>query len=283
MSERAPVDRVVLVVLDGLRPDAIDRFALRHLQAATDRGAYTLTGRTVRPSVTAAAMGSLLTGASPQVHGLESDKFGIPRPKAPIHPVPRVLAEHGLTTSAFLRRMPWMFRGVARRITGLLGVRDAGFAGETAAEILAAARPTLARQRRGLVLMHWPDGDNAGHAHGWMSAAYGDAARRMDDAFGALLATLALHDDPSTLVIALADHGGGGAVPTHHYSEHPLDTTIPILLLGEAVAPGPLDTAASLLDVPATILWALGVPRPACYPGEPLIDAFGAVPALAVA
>lgn len=50
----------------------------------------------------------------------------------------------------------------------------------------------------------------------------------MDRALGLLARQVAA--DPSTLLIAMADHRGGGAMPNDHESEHPVDTTIPIVL-----------------------------------------------------
>lgn len=267
-----PVRRVVLVVLDGLRPDAIPRFGLTQLGGLARAGASTMLGRTVAPSVTACAMASLLTGASPERHGLQSDRFHLPRPTGPIHPLPRVLAEAGYPSSAFLARMPLLFTGIARRIASHVGVEHSRFRGRGCREILAQALPTLRAQRAGLILMHWPDADRAGHASGWMSAAYADAARAMDATMAALVAAIGL-EDPDTLLIALADHGGGGAVQDRHDSAHPLDRTIPVLLAGGCVRPGPLPQGASLLDVPATICWALGVPQPESYAGRPFTAA----------
>ena len=60
-----PVRRVVLVVMDGLRPDAVRRFEMTTVARLAARGASTFHARTVRPSVTACAMTSLLTGAAP--------------------------------------------------------------------------------------------------------------------------------------------------------------------------------------------------------------------------
>jgi predicted AlkP superfamily pyrophosphatase or phosphodiesterase len=275
----APVQRAILVVLDGLRPDAIPRFRLPYLTALARTGASTMRARTVTPSVTACAMASLVTGAAPEQHGLNSDRFHIPRAAGPLHPLPRALAEHGLPTSAFLATMPMLFSAIAHRIAAHAGVGQASFNGAGCADILEAARPTLRRQQRGLVLMHWPDGDRAGHEFGWMSSGYEDAVRRMDDALGALLTEVDI-DDPATLVIAVADHGGGGAVANHHNSEHPLDTTIPLILAGGAVRQHELAAGASLLDVPATICWALGVPQPESFAGRPLSASFLA-PAMA--
>lgn len=269
------IRRVILVVLDGLRPDAIDTFGLEHLQRLMATGAWTRSASTVSPSVTAAAMGSLVSGASPAVHGLRSDRFHLPVPTGRVDPLPRVLADHGMGTSAFVRELPLLFRPLGGRIARLAGVGDARFAGTDAPSILLGARGTLRARRPGLVLLHWPDADRAGHAHGWMSREYGEAARRLDATLGLLVALADLCNEPSTLLVALADHGGGGAKPDDHDSAHPLDRTIPICFAGAAVRPGELAAHATLLDVPATICWALGVPVPASYPGRVLLEAFG--------
>ena len=83
--------------------------------------------------------------------------------------------------------------------------------------------------------------------------------------------------------IALADHGGGGAVATHHNSAHPLDTTIPIFMAGGAGCRGEMTPGASLLDVPATVCWALGLPLPESYAGRPLTSAFATRPLVVAA
>jgi len=57
------------------------------------------------------------------------------------------------------------------------------------------------------------------------------------------------------------------------------------VVVGGAVAPGALRRSASLLDVPATVAWALGLTPPASYAGSPFTEAFlrARQPELAVA
>ncbi len=275
-----PVRRVILTVLDGLRPDAIPRFGLQQFERLATLGASTMQAQTVQPSVTACAMASLLTGAHPTRHGLQSDRFQLPRARGEIHPMAKELRSHSLPTSAFLGQVPWLMQGLAHRIAGAAGVGEARFTGRSAREILESAHRTLETQRRGLIVFHWPDADRAGHAHGWMSPEYASAAGHMDDALGRLM-RLADLDDPATLLVAMADHGGGGRTLKHHDSEHPLDTTIPIVLAGGAIQPGELGSGVSLLDVPPTILWALGIPAPSSYVGRVLTQAFHAIPVAA--
>jgi arylsulfatase A-like enzyme len=264
------VRRVVAVILDGLRPDAIQRFNLETLHRLMAGGSWTLRATTVAPSVTTAAVTSLMTGVSPASHGLAGDHLFIPRAKQHLTPMPAHLAAHGLPSSGFMGQVPAIFRGVAARVGRRLGLDTLRLAGNCAAEVLDSARATLVSQRTGLILLHWADADRAGHDTGWMSPAYAEGCRRMDAALATLIE---LADDSETLFVGLADHGGGGRVANDHESDHALDRTIPIVLYGAGVVPRPLGPAR-LLDVPPTILSALGVGVPATYEGRILWEAF---------
>ncbi|GAC1479086.1 MAG: hypothetical protein NVS1B4_23370 [Gemmatimonadaceae bacterium] len=268
------IRRVVVAVLDGLRPDAVDAFDLTNFRALAKLGAGTMTAQTVSPSVTASAIASLLTGVTPQTHGVDGVRLHLVRRRGSLRPVPTVLSEGGLPTTTFMRALPPLQRGLGRRIASALGVGTAEFIGLTADEILRAAEPTLQAQREGLIVLHWPDADEAGEKHDWMSPEYGAAVQALDSALGRLAGLIGVPSDPTTLLIALADHGGGGVRANDHYSAHPLDRTIPILLVGGGVPTRPLPSPTSLFDVPPTILHALGVAIPPSYAGRPLVDAF---------
>ncbi|MEP6778785.1 MAG: alkaline phosphatase family protein, partial [Gemmatimonadaceae bacterium] len=138
-----------------------------------------------------------------------------------------------------------------------------------------AAERTLKTQENGLIVLHWPDADKAGHANGWMSPQYARAARNADNALGDLAARIDA-DDASSLLIVVADHGGGGVRANEHDSMHPLDYTIPIVFAGGGVVQRHLGANVDLLDVPATILWSLGIAQPESYAGRPIRNAFRA-------
>lgn len=267
------VRRVTVVVLDGLRPDAIDRFSLCTVARLAERGAATMRGTAVAPSVTAAAMATLFTGAAPERHGLQTDQFRLPRASGPLHPWPKLLADRQLPTTFMMARIPVWFSPVARGFASMLGIEDARFAGDTCTEIAAAAAALLESRDEGVLLLHWPDADRAGHTHGWMSPEYGMAAGRMDNALGRLVRHIDL-DDPAELLIVCADHGGGGGALRSHDSTNHADTTIPVILAGGAVRPGDLGHDVQFGDIPATLVWALGLPQPESYAGRPLVRAF---------
>jgi hypothetical protein len=269
------VSRVIVVVLDGLRPDAITRFALPHLGALLDTTAHTLAGRTVEPSTTASALTSLFTGVAPSIHGIRDEHGFLPSLGKRLTLLPKVLAAHRLPMRGYMRALPFGFRAIGSTIAARLGVR-ARFAGHDAAGILEAARRDLSTTPRGVLYLHWPDADLAGHAHGWMTSGYARATERLDHAVGQLVAETGVLEDPSSAIIFLADHGGGGAVTTDHDSAHPHDLTIPIIIGGGRAVPGRLAAGSSPLDVCATIPWVLGVTPPASWQGRPLREAFGA-------
>jgi arylsulfatase A-like enzyme len=273
---RAPdgITRVIVVVLDGLRPDAIHRFALPSLSRLLEYSAHTLEGRTVRPSVTAAALASLFTGVSPDRHGIRSERMLWGALGRRLTLLPRVLGRGGVPVVGHMRRLPDGFRTIGTAVAARLGVR-ARFEGTTAAHILDAALPSVASQPRGVHYFHWPDADDAGHASGWMSPGYAEAARNIDAALGRLVRVSGVLDDPGTVLIALADHGGGGRTTHDHDSDHPLDTGIPIVVAGGQVHPALLAPGSSPLDVCATIPWLFGIANPPEWSGRPLMAAFG--------
>lgn len=272
MSSSTAVRRVIIVVLDGLRPDAIDAFGLSNIRGMALDGASTMSARTVSPSCTWPAITSLLSGVSPDMHGILRDSAHVPKPKTPILPLPALLSRSGYPCAVFMRTLPALYRGTARRIAKGLGFAEAHFAGTTAQEVIMSASDTLRTQERGLIVMHWADADQAGESHGWMTQEYSDACRRLDAGVGLLLTLTSFSTDPHTLVIALADHGGGGVTVNDHSEEHPLNWTIPLVLGGGSVRRMTLD-GAHLLDVPATAAWALGVTTPKVYAGRALVEA----------
>lgn len=281
MQNPTGVSRVVVVILDGLRPDAIGSFRLAAITELMSGGAWTLDAVTVSPSVTVSAITSMLTGVSPDAHGLKGDRVFIPRAASELVALPEILAPARFDSWGFVHHLPMIFRGVAARVARRLGFRRLCVDGSTASEILDAATPLLTEQDRGLFVLHWPDADAAGHRAGWMSAEYGEACRRLDAALDRLIQ---LADDGRTMFVLLADHGGGGAKHNDHESAHPADMTIPLVLWGAGVAPTSL-SSATLLDVPPTILAAFGVVPPDCFEGRVLSEALDgdAITAQAVA
>ena len=265
--------RLVIVLADGLRPDAVSPSVMPSLDALGR--VYTLArrARTVRPSATVAALASLATGVGPGTHRLiEPGLEFLPRLRT-IRPVSRLLARAGIPTDVVIADLGPAALPVAWALASTAGARRLVAKGSRARDTAAAAHRLLAQPEQRLLLVYLPDCDRAGHAHGWMSDPYLEAAAEVDAAVGLLSPWT---DD--TVFIVTADHGGGGVTANEHDEPHPVNDHIPLIVAGPGVTRRhQLTRTISLLDVPATVLWWFGVPVPDGYEGRPLAEAFARV------
>src|SRR4051812_1583806 len=69
----APVQHVVIISIDGLRPDLLDRGDTPAIHGLMRAGSYTLQARTVDEVYTLPSHTSMLTGVVPSRHGVTWD------------------------------------------------------------------------------------------------------------------------------------------------------------------------------------------------------------------
>lgn len=268
----AAARRVVLVSVDGLRADALERYHPPTLNRLAAEAAFTSRARTVLPSLTAPAHLSLFSSVPPDGHGIFGDDIQYTQEMASLDPLFRHGARSGLHARAFMARdSPLEQLEVALGCRLAFGLDSLTLVDPGADRIVEAALPTLADPEVEMVFVHLPDPDMAGHAHGFESPEYRDAVLRADAALAELVEVLG----PETLLVVTSDHGGGGAFGSHqHGSGSEEDVRIPLLFHGPRVVPGADPGEASILDVAPTILWSLGLAPPFDYEGEILLDLF---------
>ncbi len=262
--------RVIFVLADGLRPDAISREHMPTLSVLRDGFTHAPIATTIRPSATVAALASLATGVSPETHRLIEPGLGfLPRLRT-LRPVARELARSGVETVIATGELAPGALPIAWALAATAGARRIVASGKHAGETAHTAHRLYLEGGEGLVFVYLPDCDRAGHAHGWMSEPYLDATRHVD----AAIQTLAMHASDALLIIT-ADHGGGGVRHDDHDEPHPVNDAIPLVFAGPRVTRRHrLPLPVSILDLPPTILWWFGCEVPACYEGQPLYEAF---------
>lgn len=267
----AAAKRVFLVSIDGLRGDALERYQPPTLRRLASEGASTTIGRTVLPALTGPAHLSLLSGVRPETHGVWGDDIVFTPQMSSLDPLFRHAGRAGLHAHAFMSREGPLGRfEQALQCRLAFGLDSLTLVEPDAGLLAGAAMPSMKDPGIELVFLHVPDPDIAGHAHGWNSGEYASAVSRADSA----LARVVEEVDAGTLLIVVSDHGGGGAYGSHlHGSDADEDVLIPLILWGSRVAWADLGSA-SILDVPATALWALGFRPPYHYEGRPLLEAF---------
>jgi arylsulfatase A-like enzyme len=260
---------VVVISIDGLRPDAIDQYnalTLRRLK----NGGVSVNAQTIFPSKTLPSHTSMLTGVEPAVHGItwnsdQTDAHGYVR----VPTVFEIAKLNGFTTAGFFAKAK--FRHLQK--PGSLDYSqvprsDNWLATRTVADVqhyLKYARPNL-------LFVHIAEPDYAGHSIGWMSGVYGWAVRRADAAVASILKSA---DESfgagNYTVIVTADHGGHGR---DHGTADERDMTIPWIVWGRGVAEGSSAGTVRTMDTAATVLWLLGARVPESWSGQAVAGAF---------
>jgi len=265
--------RIVFILADGLRPDAITPSRMPSLSALSEGFTAARHATTIRPSATVAALASLATGVGPESHRLIEPGWSF-LPRLPtLRPVAKELGRHKIPTDIVTTELGPAALPVAWTLATTAGVRRVVAHGARARETAAEASLLLETSEQRLLFVYLPDCDRAGHAQGWMSEPYLEAAAEVDAAIG----KLSPWTDDSLFVIT-ADHGGGGVRHDDHDEPHPTNDRIPVVLAGPGVARRHTLDDVSILDLPATILWWFGVDVPTCYEGRPLTQAFHRAP-----
>jgi arylsulfatase A-like enzyme len=278
LPETSVTRHVVLMSIDGLRPDAIDRFSAPTLQRLVREGSYTLAASTIMPSKTLPSHTSMLTGELPERHQVlwndvasaEADHVGLPT-------IFGVARAHGYRTAAFFSKAKF----TTLQLPGTLDYSQApgGWFGRWSSErTVRDVEAHLATAAPNMLFVHFSDPDKAGHSDGWMSEAYGRAVARTDAAVARMLtAADQTYGAGQYAVILTADHGGHGR---DHGSDDPLDVTIPWIAWGEGVKAGRLpDATVRTIDTASTALWLLGLSEPTEWHGAPIEAAFHRVSA----
>src|SRR5262245_4599238 len=67
---KALSEHVIIVSIDGLRPDAIKKFGADTMKRLMQEGSYSLHASTILPSKTLPSHTSMLTGVEPSEHGV---------------------------------------------------------------------------------------------------------------------------------------------------------------------------------------------------------------------
>jgi predicted AlkP superfamily pyrophosphatase or phosphodiesterase len=264
---------VMLVSIDGLRPDAIGTFPSPTLQRLIREGSYTLAASTITPSKTLPSHTSMLTGLPPERHGVlwntvasaDTDLIELPT-------VFGIARSHGYRTAAFFSKPKFQ----PLQQPGTLDYSQAPggwFGGWSSSRTVSDVEEHLATSRPNLMFVHLSDVDRAGHSSGWMSRAYGHAVARVDSAIERLLSAAdGAFGEGNYTVIVTADHGGH---EFDHGSDDPRDVLIPWIAWGRGVSVGPLrDIAVQTMDTASTVLWLLGVAEPQGWAGAPVTPAF---------
>jgi len=245
--------KVLLVLIDGLRPDAIERNShpfLREFMKA--KCAYTEIGQSVMPTVTLSCHMSLFTGVDSTRHGTVTNIY-----TPPVHAVDglfEVLARQKKQCYFFYTWEQLRDLGRPGSLVRQELCRYYTFGSKADCEMCDRTIEALQdpNQKPDFMFYYTGNTDEVAHKYGWMSDEYLAAVDLASQNVERIVA--ALPEDYTLIVVA--DHGGHDRT---HGTDMPEDMTIPIIIYGEGWEPGMKLDGASLLDLAPTIAEICGV------------------------
>lgn len=231
-TQQAATDKRVLIIsVDGLRPDVLLRAKSPTMRGLMDRGAFTMWAFTTPMAVTLPSHTSMLTGATVPTHGIEWNNDKTPGPV--VYPkVPTVLElAHAKGMASALASGKSKFYALAKQGTVTASFIPPGPDGTAKDDVTAKQAADIVKQHRpAIMFVHLADVDTVGHAIGWGTTEQLAAVERADTAIATVLdAYKATGLLDSTLVIVSADHGGAGKT---HGPDDPRSRHIPWIAAG---------------------------------------------------
>ncbi len=247
--------RVVLVIVDGLRVDTSRTMpTIQNLRAH----GFDAVLRTSQPSLSFPNWTTILSGAPQRISGVTTNWF---TGRVPVETLVDVALAASRTVAVSAPTDFEQLFGVKR--TGHVFLRDWVEDSYMSAGIVDHAIALAKESSASLVIVHLPDVDEAGHAHGGGSQVYRDTAQKVDADLGRLVAAL---QGPDTTFVVTADHGHidtGG-----HGGPEDIVTQVPAVFAGPQVRPGTGSGAQDQVGPTVALLAYLPAPRNAT--GEPL-------------
>ncbi len=257
------VDRkkVILISVDGMRPDGFLSCGNPYIQTIMDRAYYTLDARTVMPSITLPCHMSMFHSVPPSRHGVMTGSY-----TPPAHPVGGLFEQFEKAGRSCGMYYGWQpLRDVARPLSLKYSEYITAYAEENVDEYLTErALWRIRRSDPDMVFLYMVDTDEiGGHMYGWMTPEYLETISRAVDNIRRVIEECG--EDHS--IVITADHGGHDRT---HGTEMPEDMTIPIFYMGPDFAAGTRFQGGSILDIAPTIAKIADIPAAPEWEGSPV-------------
>ena len=244
-------EKVILILVDGMRPDGMMQCGNDFAQKLVSKSTYCLKARTVMPSVTLPCHMSLFHSVDPDRHGITTN--GYVRQVRPIKGMFDQFDNYDKKCAFFYTWEELRDLGRPDHLHTALCINQHKQA-DTDIKITDAAIKYINEEAPDFLFLYLGETDEVGgHDCGWMSEQY------MKSVSKALSCVEKLQNSISEdyTIILLADHGGHDR---SHGSDMPEDMTIPILFCGKSFEEGKELPEASIKDVAVTIAKLLEVP-----------------------
>jgi predicted AlkP superfamily pyrophosphatase or phosphodiesterase len=248
--------KVLIIGIDGIRPDALLRAETNNLDRLMQNGAYSFEAMTDEISSSGPSWTAMLTGVWHDKHNVVSNRYEDPNLEAYPHFFRRIREEKPeLKTYSVVNWEP---------IHKILEEQDANHASSPNSDnrVAAMASRLLKHEDVDAMFVQLDHVDHAGHTHDFSpdSEKYLRAIEKADRQAGRMIESLKKRKDLSRenwLIIVSTDHGGSEFGHGKNIIEH---RTIFFISSGEDASRGEICGNVNVVDVAATALVHLGIP-----------------------
>lgn len=255
-------NKVILILVDGMRPDALAACGNPYAAELLAASRYTLSARTVMPSVTLPCHMSLFHSVDPDRHGILSNTY-----TPQVRPIDGLFERLDLAGKKCAFFYTWEeLRDLSRpdHIAMSVCINQHKASG-TDVRITDAALSYIQAEAPDFMFLYLGETDEVGgHSKGWMSETYLGCVSNALDCVRRVRAGI----PADYTVILTADHGGHGR---SHGSDCPEDMTIPVIVNGPAAAPGEFGCDVSIKDIAPTAASLLGAKPAPEWEGKALL------------
>ena len=256
-------EKVVMILVDGMRPDGMLQCGHPFVKELMEKSSYSLTARTVFPSVTLPCHMSLFHSVDPDRHGITTNTY-----TPQVRPVDGIYEQLHLAKKSTAMFYTWQeLRDLARpdRVWVSVMLNQHKYP-DTDIAITDAFLPYLEKERPDFTFLYLGETDEVGgHSCGWMSEQYEKSIYKAFDCIERVFRAL---PQDYTLIV-LADHGGHGR---GHGSDMPEDMTIPVLICGKQFPAGKDLGEISIKDIAPTIVTLLDAQPAPEWEGKSLVE-----------
>ncbi|MDO4459081.1 MAG: alkaline phosphatase family protein [Clostridia bacterium] len=243
-------DKVLLILVDGMRPDALPLCGDPDLLEYYKSGTYCLKADTVYPSITLPCHMSLFHSVDPDRHGVLTNTY-VPQ-NHPIDGIVEVLASYRKKSAMFYTFEP--LRDLSR--PGMLSMSwyrawEHNKWQHLDKTVTKACIEYINEQAPDFVFLYLGETDESGHKFGWMSEEYLASVKEAAECIKEITAML----PEEYSVIVTADHGGHAR---NHGEDIAEDMTIPVCFRGKHFDSGKELEKLSIKDIAPTITAIMG-------------------------
>ena len=273
LSAQEPARKVILIGIDGVRPDVLAEVDTPHLDGLIAAGAYSDRATTTRPTVSGPAWSSMLTGVWPEKHGVLGNDFAGNRYAEFPDFLTRIEAvKPELETFVAADWLPIVAADAGGPLIGdapdhkvVLDGYELGWA-EADAALVDSAVAALRDGDPDALFVYLGNPDETSHRAFSIGERYRAAIAEADRQVGRLVAAIRARPSQARedwLVLVSTDHGrrpDGG-----HGGDTEAERTIFLLAHGPSVIPGPIAGAPRIVDVAVTALAHLRIAADAAW------------------